>query len=65
MATITNAQAAEYVAMLLRHFAPKLTEWEDGFLRDQQGRTTFTDKQREKIDQIMERCAAQHGRSWE
>ena len=62
MGVISDAEAREYVAALLRHFVHKLTEWEDGFLRDNQKRSTFSEKQREIIDRIMDRCAAQHGR---
>lgn len=59
---ISDKEAAEYVTTLLKHFPHKLSEWEDGFLRDNKARLRFSDKQKEIIDRIMERCSAQHGR---
>lgn len=64
---ITDADCREYADTLLRHFAPKLTEWEDGFVRSIQARLVagrvLTDKQRETLDGLMERVARGHGRA--
>lgn len=66
---ISDAEAESYVQTLLQHFPERLSEWEDGFLRDvkirylDMGETyRLTKKQRERIDSLMERVAQQHGR---
>ena len=65
---ITEAQAREYVTTLLQHFPQRLSEWEDTFLRDMRIKLDREEhlslKQLQKIDDVMERCAQQHGRSW-
>ena len=64
---ISDAEAEGYVKTLLQHFPERLSEWEDTFVRNiklnyvDTGRP-LTDKQREKLDAIMERVAQQHGR---
>ena len=66
---LSDAEAESYVTTLLTHFEDRLDEWSDGFLRDvkirylDMGETwRLTEKQRAKIDALMERCAQQHGR---
>ena len=66
---ISDAEADGYVRTLLQHFPEKLDEWQEGFLRDikirylDMGETwRLTEKQRAKIDALMEQCAQQHGR---
>ena len=66
---LSDAEAESYVTTLLEHFADRLDEWSNGFLRDvkicylDMGETwRLTEKQRAKIDALMERCAQQHGR---
>ena len=66
---ISDAEAEGYVKTLLQHFSDRLDEWEDGFLRDvkirylDMGETCrLNEKQRAKIDALMERAAQQHGR---
>lgn len=64
----TDAWAAldEYVNTLLQHFAAKLTEWEDGFLRDVQRKRKagvmlhYSPRQERVVNDIMERCAREH-----
>ena len=66
---LSDAEAESYVTTLLQHFADRLSDWEDTFLRDvkitylDRGLTArLTEKQRDKIDAIIERAAQQHGR---
>ena len=65
---MTDQEADDYIKTLLLHFAAKLTEWEDGFVRNLKevranGRS-LSPRQALKLNDVMERCAAQHGRSW-
>lgn len=66
---ISDDEAISYVQVLLQHFPEQLSEWEDTFCRNLKLNYVdtdrpLTDKQREKLDAIMERCAQQHGRRW-
>lgn len=61
MEMITDDDAREFCDTLTRHFAERLSDWEAGFVRSlqsslRQGRA-LTDKQRAKLDDIIERCA--------
>ena len=66
-APITDADCREYADTLLQHFASTLTAWEDGFVRSIQARLAagraLTDKQRETLDDVMERVARGYGRA--
>lgn len=63
---IDDGDAREYCETLLRHFADKLTEWEDSFVRFVQGqlstRGRLTDRQKQVLDSIMGRCARDYGK---
>ena len=63
---LTDADAKEYAETLLRHFADKLSEWEDGFvrsiLRQMEDGRALSEKQRVTLDDIMERRAGAYGR---
>lgn len=61
----------ETLDLLQRHYAHKLSAWEEGFLtsiEDQWNMSGFlTDRQREKLQEIWEKCSDQGrdpGRSW-
>ena len=63
---MTDLEALEYCRTLLSHFADRLTEWEDTFVRDVRLRLerggALTARQMDALDRITERCAEQHGR---
>lgn len=66
MALTSQVEAKEYVDTIFKHFMHKLSEWEDGFVRSCRTRIDegipLTPAQLLKLDQIMERVSAQHGR---
>ncbi len=57
---VAPQDALEYCATLLRHFADKLTEWEDGFVRSVQRQIeggALSEKQADCLDKIIDRVA--------
>lgn len=66
MAAVTNADAKEFCATLRRHFADRLTEWEEEFLTSAEQRLDagqdLTPRMEEVLDQLMERRARGYGR---
>ena len=61
-----NIDAREYCETLLRHFADRLSEWEDRFVRSvqeqvAQGRS-LSERQADVLDRLMESIAQGFGR---
>lgn len=63
---MTPADAREFIGTLRRHFADRLTEWEEEFLASAEQRLDagqdLTPRMEEVLDQLMERRARGYGR---
>jgi hypothetical protein len=63
---VTDEDAKEFCATLRRHFAERLSEWEDGFVASIEGQLargrSLTARQQEALDDLMERVARGYGR---
>ena len=63
---LRDDEISETIDMLKRHFVHQLSTWECDFLEsvsDQwEARRYLTGPQRDKLDEIAERCARSHGR---
>jgi hypothetical protein len=63
---VTDEDAKEFCATLRRHFAERLSEWEEGFVASIEGQLgrgrSLTARQQEALDDLMERVARGYGR---
>lgn len=66
VADVTDADAREFIGTLRRHFADRLTEWEEEFLTSIEQRLDdgggLSPRMKEVLDQLMERRARGYGR---